>query len=250
MDQVHFAFRPQGPGWEGGHSTYAVRVAADGFSVTPYHYPKGQPEGAEAPRPSPEQRGRRVESPSHEYVKGEPVRFGAARVTRGGRVLASHEGQGRVKDSGGLTLARGEVAEHFRNSQDGVEQSWSFERRLGGTGALEVRVAVESGHFLGETAGGLHFAAGPTGLGVRYGHGTWVDARGNRTAVPARFEAGSIVLSVPAQVVEDSAYPAVLNPIVSPEFGMDDPVYGPADGSQYIAAVGFCGMNFLVVWGY
>jgi hypothetical protein len=248
MDQVHFAFRPQGPGWEGGHSTYAVRVEADGFSLTPYHYPKGQPEADEARRPSPEQRGRRVESPSHEYVKGEAVRFGAARVARGGRVLAGHEGQGRVKDSGGLALARGEVAEHFRNSQEGVEQSWSFERRPGGTGALEVRVEVESGRFLGETDGGLHFAAGPTGLGVRYGHGTWVDARGQRTAVPARFEAGSIVLSVPEQVVVDSAYPAVLDPIVSPEFGMDTPVYGPADGNQYSPAVAHGGTNFLVVW--
>jgi hypothetical protein len=248
MDQVHFAFRPQGPGWEGGHSTYAVRVEADGFSLTPYHYPKGQPEADEARRPSPEQKGRRVESPSHEYVKGEAVRFGAARVARGGRVLAGHEGQGRVKDSGGLALARGEVAEHFRNSQEGVEQSWSFERRPGGTGALEVRVEVESGQYLGETDGGLHFAAGPTGLGVRYGHGTWVDAEGQRTAVPARYEAGSIVLSVPEQVVEDSAYPAVLDPIVSPEFGMDTPVYGPADRGQYTPAVAHGGTNFLVVW--
>ncbi len=248
MDQVHFAFRPQGPGWEGGHSTYAVRVEADGFSLTPYHYPKDQPEADGARRPSPEQRGRRVESPSHEYVKGEAVRFGAARVARGGRVLAGHEGQGRVKDSGGLALARGEVAEHFRNSQEGVEQSWSFERRPGGTGALEVRVEVESGDYLGETAGGLHFAAGPTGLGVRYGHGTWVDAEGHRTAVPARYEEGSIVLSVPEQVVEDSAYPAVLDPIVSPEFGMDNPVYGPADGEQYNPAVAHGGTNFLVVW--
>jgi hypothetical protein len=248
MDQVHFAFRPQGPGWEGGHSTYEVRVEADGFSLTPYHYPKGQPEADEARRPSPEQKGRRVESPSHEYVKGEAVRFGAARVTRGGRVLAGHEGQGRVKDSGGLALARGEVAEHFRNSKEGVEQSWSFERKPGGTGALEVRVEVESGQYLGQTDGGLHFAAGPTGLGVRYGHGTWVDAEGHRTAVPARFEEGSIVLSVPEQVVEDSAYPAVLDPIVSPEFGMDNPVHGPADKGQYTPAVAHGGTNFLVVW--
>ncbi|WP_257451659.1 hypothetical protein [Archangium lipolyticum] len=248
MDQVHFAFRPQGPAWEGGHSTYAVRVETDGFSVTPYHYPRAQPEGAEAPRPTQEQRAKQQESLTHEHVEGDPVSFGTAHVARGGRMLSSHEAKGQVRDSGGLTIARGEVAEHFQNTKDGVEQSWSFERRPGGTGDLEVRLPVKNGRFIGETANGLHFTAGDTGLGVRYGHGTWVDAEGQRTPVPARFEADSILLSVPAQVVEASTYPAVLDPIVSSEIGMDDPVYGPADSSQYEPAIAHNGTNFLVVW--
>src|ERR1044071_7653756 len=85
MDQVHFAFRPQGSAFEGGHSTYAVRVETDGFSVTPYHYPRGQPEGAEAPGPAQKQREQRLESPAHEHVEGAPVSFGTAQMTRGDR---------------------------------------------------------------------------------------------------------------------------------------------------------------------
>ncbi|MFY0575126.1 hypothetical protein ACN28S_12810 [Cystobacter fuscus] len=192
--------------------------------------------------------GRQKESPSQEFVEGEPVRFGSARVSREGMELSSAKARGEVKNSGGLALARGEVTEHFRNSKDGVEQSWSFEHKLEGTGALEVRLPVENGRYLGVTEKGLHFAAGTTGLGVRYGHGTWVDAQGQRTAVPAHFEAGAIVLSVPAEVVEDSAYPAVLDPTVGPELGMDTPVNGPADREQYAPAVAHNGKNFLVVW--
>jgi hypothetical protein len=238
MDQVHFAFRPQGQGWEGGHSTYAVRVEADGFSVTPAHYP----------RSTEEQRSQRPEAPTHAPVKGAPVRFGTAQVSRGGVPLASPAAKGRVKDSGGLTFARGEVAEHLQNARDGVEQSWSFERKPGGAGDLEVRLPVKGARFLGETVNGLHFASGSTGLGVRYGHGTWVDAEGHRTPVPSRFEADSIVLSVPSVVVEASAYPAVLDPIVSPELGMDAPVSGPADEDQTNPAIAHNGTTYLVVW--
>ncbi|MET0401238.1 MAG: hypothetical protein ABW123_02495, partial [Cystobacter sp.] len=161
-------------------------------------------------------------------MEGAPVRFGTAQVHRGGNGLSGHEAKGQVQDSGGLLLCRDEMTERFQNSKEGVEQSWRFEHKPQGTGDLEVQVPVKSGQFLGETAQGLHFAQGSTDLGVRYGHGTWVDAAGQRIAVPARFEVDRIVLRVPALVVDGSSYPAVLNPIVSPELGMDAPVYGPA----------------------
>ncbi|OJH38082.1 hypothetical protein BON30_23240 [Cystobacter ferrugineus] len=34
MRQVHFAYRPEGQGWSGGHSTYEVRASAEGLSLT------------------------------------------------------------------------------------------------------------------------------------------------------------------------------------------------------------------------
>src|SRR5262245_49209325 len=44
INQVHFAYRPAGSGWEGGHSTYSVRVDGEGVEVTPFHFPDGRAE--------------------------------------------------------------------------------------------------------------------------------------------------------------------------------------------------------------
>src|SRR5206468_2962909 len=35
MKQVHFAYRPEGSGFVGGHRSYEVRASAGGFEVTP-----------------------------------------------------------------------------------------------------------------------------------------------------------------------------------------------------------------------
>jgi hypothetical protein len=228
IQRVHFAFRQEGTGWSGGHDTYGVWVEAGGFSVTPFHFPESKGRG----------------------VEGGPVRFGAARVSRGGVELASGEARGQVaREDGTLRLVRGSVVEHYRNGPEGVEQSWAFAREPEGEGELVVRVAVERGRYLAETAGGLHFVAGGKGPGVRYGHGTWVDAAGRRTPVRARFEAGAVVLRVPRQVLAASSWPAVLDPVVSPEIRMDEPVQGaPAYGDQLNPDVVSNGTDYLVVW--
>ncbi len=90
---------------------------------------------------------------------------------------------------------------------------------------------------------GLHFDEG-----LRYGHATWVDARGARTAVRARFEAGHILFEVPAQVLEASAYPAVLDPLLTAELAVDAPVQGVSIGGQGDVAIGLGTSSMLVVW--
>ena len=47
------------------------------------------------------------------------------------------------------------------------------------------------------TSGGLHFRTAAGGAGFRYSHGTWVDARGERTPVAVRWDGNHARLSVP-----------------------------------------------------
>ncbi|MDB4928631.1 MAG: Flagellar hook-length control protein FliK, partial [Myxococcaceae bacterium] len=107
----------------------------------------------------------------------------------------------------------------------GVEQTWRFDARPAGDRvALGVTLAGLSLEGAGDE--GLRLRA-PGGAMLRYSHATWVGADGARTAVPARWDGGRVVLEVPAAVVARTAFPAVLDPTVSMSFALSE---GQPDG--------------------
>jgi hypothetical protein len=236
--RTHFSYREQGDGWSAGHGTWSARVTAGGLTFTPRHALVATPEsGAHSAR----------QQDSSRVLTGAPITFGAAVVSRGGASLDGTAGRGSVSQDGSLSLARGEVKEQFLNSEDGVEQRWHFERQPRGEGAMLLRVPVQGLRYAGETSRGVHFADA-TGLGVRYSHATWRDAAGKQTEVRARAVAGAVEFQVPAALLASSAFPAMLGPTISPEFGLDTPVTDPGGGSQTAPAVASNGTDYLVVW--
>ena len=269
MRQVHFAFRPcAGSGclFEAGHTTHGVRVDRDlRVAVTPAHH-----EGASSARAMDRSRGPDLVLHPHQRAstasrarEGRAGTFETVTISRGKIVLggragprllrslrdeAAARGEARVANDGALVISRGSVQERLVNSGTGVEQSWALARRPDGTGDLVVKVKVSGLKYAGSTAGGLHFTDDASGLGLRYGHATFVDARGKRTAVSGAYVAGQIVMHVPAAVVDAAAYPAVLDPVISAEIGLDKPVSGPAWGSQVRPRLAHDGTNYLVVW--
>jgi hypothetical protein len=233
MRRVHFAFREERGGrFSAGHATHAVQVDATGaVEVTPIHHRR---------------------SGGGRLAARRPVRLATTSVRRGRQDLTyrGHRTPAARVDRGGvLQLRRGTgVVEQLRNGPDGVEQRWAFARRPGGRGDLVVRVKVGGMAYRGRTAGGLHFVDRTTGVGVRYGRATWVDGRGARTDVGGRYAGGEVVLRVPAGVVARSRYPALLDPVIGSEIGIDKPAHGPPRGEQERPAVAHGGGNFLVVW--
>lgn len=153
-----------------------------------------------------------------------------------------------ITGEGTVAIERGAVRETLRSTEAGVEQSWSFQEKPSGRGDLVVRVRVTGASGAPTDSGDILLTPYPSGAQLRYGAATWIDGRGERTAVPARYVDGLVVLRVPASVVEGSTYPAILDPLVSPEKGSDTPIYGPAWDNQYSVAVGFDGTSYLVVW--
>ena len=220
----------------GGGATYTVRAAAGAFELAPIHHPRRE----------------RADAAPLQPVRGNPIRMETTRVARGERVLAASPAKGapvaRVADDGHLVIARGPVEEHLRNLPEGVELSYGLAEEPSGEGDLVVEVAISGQALAGETDAGLHFKDPTTGLGVRVGRATWIDAGGRTTPVPLRATAAGLELRVPAEVLASSAYPALLDPVVSPEIGTDAPVSGPATGMQSNASITFDGTHHFVAW--
>jgi hypothetical protein len=241
IERVHFAFRPADGGFSGGHSTYGVQVSAEGaLSLRPV-LPAG-------PAPSRSRLAALHAGAGARATVGAPLEL---RTVRLGRVAGGPEAVVAAAvstEDGAVRVRRVDVDEVVRNRPQGVEQSWLFAAEPGGSGDLEIQVQPSGMDFLGQTASGLHFGDPASGLGFRYGHGTWIDSRGARHPVPVRFQAGRIVLTVPAKVLHGAAYPAWLDPTIGPESGIDVPVAGPVQDDQGAPAVAYGAGTWLVVW--
>lgn len=156
-----------------------------------------------------------------------PITF----VTSGlGAVGASRRGSdGEVV----LVHARS-VEERWTPHADGAAQSWCF-AEAPPDGRVSIEVAVESARFDHGGSDGL-WLRDPRGALLRYGHATWVDADGTRTAVPARWTGERIALDVPGEVVARSRFPAVLDPIVTLSFALEAPITGTSHPSDFAEA--------------
>ncbi len=177
------------------------------------------------------------------------LRLRTRRIRRGEATLVGPAGRRVALDGPSGVRIRyeaGAVTELLTPRPSGVEQSWHFRQRPEGTGDLEVDVDVGSAQLVLADASGLVLRA-PAGRLIRYGHATWVDAAGVQTPLPSRFEHGRVVVRVPARVVDASAYPAVLDPMVGPAMPVDDSTRVPSPG-QNDAHIYFDGTNYLITY--
>jgi hypothetical protein len=218
--RIGLRFRPDGDAFRGAQPGYEVRVRAAETRFTPRVGRAGR--------------------------RGEDLVLGPAAIARAGASPSAPAAIVAARDHA-VEIDRGLAVERLENTAEGLEQSFRFAARPAGQGAVTVRVPVSGMRYAGTTAGGLHFA-GAGGLGARYGAAVWIDARGARTPIAVAHEAASLVLTVPAALVEQSAYPAVLDPTLGPEIGVDNPIYAAAQGDQVVQAVSYGGGQHLVAY--
>ncbi|MGK3989438.1 hypothetical protein WME99_40705 [Sorangium sp. So ce136] len=194
-----------------------------------------------------------LERTSGELPPGGALTLATRSIARAGYECVNGEGRVRIAADGGAERAFETCSELWKNHEANAEQAFRFPERPGGHGDLVVRVSARLGAAgaassiasVASDARGLVLGAA-SGQRFVYGHGTWIDASGRRVPVPARWADGHIELRVPAAVVEESGYPAVLDPEVGPELGTEPPVpvqldvgFDPeiaTDGASYVVA--------------
>lgn len=218
MRDARLAFRAGAEGFRGGHTTYEATVEGHRMLL----------------------RARGAGSKSSEA-------FELSTVSLAGASVQTVQPQLRA---GAVILDRGVAVEVLENTELGLEQSWEFDSRPPlQDESLRVRLRVCGLDFSGKSERGLHFSDPKTGLGFRYGIATWVDARGQRTTLIPRYDRGEITIEVPSELVAESAFPAVLDPVLAPELGMDTPVYGTALMAQGGGGIACAEGSCYAVWG-
>jgi len=175
------------------------------------------------------------------------VTFEVTQLGRASSVRPPVHGATERLSDGSVATDLGTAREVARNRPEGLEQRWDFGERPAGEGDLIVRIGVHGQAWERATEHGLHFFDRETGYGTRYGVATWIDREGRRTKVVPAFEDDHIVLRVPAALLDESQFPSTLQPIISPEFGVDRPL--PGDFWYRLPTrVALCGNVYLAVW--
>jgi hypothetical protein len=219
-------------------ATHAIEVLSTGaFTFQPMHYPGRTARTPGAPAMPVNSGGT--------ALAGAPIHLETTTLQRGATVADA--GQMQLRESGAVEIARGFAVEVLEANELGLEQSWKLAERPAGTEDLVIKVSLSGQSFTNDTDSGLHFVDPATGVGVRYGVATFVDRDKHETKIRPRFESGQIVLTVPAEVLEQASFPAVLDPTLESEFGVDAAVGGPSQTSTAVAYSPASNM-YLVTW--
>ncbi len=174
------------------------------------------------------------------------VTLATASVQAGGATLAAPQhGDRLVLGNTVQSQLGGGLVEHCEARGAGLELSWYVPERPG-SGDLQIALNVGGLAYAGESAAGHHYKDTAGVARVRVGHATLVDAAGLRTAVATTATPRGVMVTVSAALLESAKFPVAIDPLVSPEFGMDNPVQ--TQGSRVTPAVAGSESNYLVVW--
>lgn len=125
-----------------------------------------------------------------------------------------------VIDGTSVVYRRGTLTERYDIREDGIAQSFLFERLPAGTGDLVVRLSLETSLVASDspqhTDQLLFYAAGIGGVSIA--GVTGIDARGRSMPGSMRLEGRQLELRLPGTLVDQATLPLLLDPLIGMPF--------------------------------
>ena len=140
------------------------------------------------------------------------------------------------------------LLEHYEAGISGVEVAWVVPRPLPGQGDLVIEAELAGLQFGGQTASGYHFMDSEGVARVRVGPIIAVDQRGQSWPVATEIAGIGWRVAVPEEVLAQASFPLAIDPLISAEFGLDQPVAGSTPSTRADPTVAANASGYLVVW--
>lgn len=138
------------------------------------------------------------------------------------------------------------IVEHYEALKEGVAVTWILREKLAGKGPVQIQAEVQGLHYSAQSEHGHHFADAGGMSRMRVGKVTAVDATGQRWDLAMQFANDRLLVEVPQTVLAAAVYPLAIDPVIGPEFGVDQAIAFPLQG--YMPAIASNGQDYLVAW--
>lgn len=140
------------------------------------------------------------------------------------------------------------LVEHYEIRSDGVELAWILGRPPSGAGDLSIEAEIAGAQLnssWAEDSGGAPGGALPRCF---VGPALAIDQTGRQWQIPLETSGQTFKARVPQSVLIEAQFPLVIDPLITPDFGMDAVTGGASPGTRAHPAIAANLSGYLLVW--
>jgi len=144
-----------------------------------------------------------------------------------------------------LLVPRLGIIEHYEARGDGLEAAWVLSKPAALAGDLVIEADLTGASFTPSDGVVAESCALPR---IKVGRAQAVDRQGRAWPLTLEVAQHRMRVEVSADVLAEADYPLAIDPLLTPEFGLDSAVPGPSPSTRTAPVVAANEAGYLVVW--